>query len=884
MLNRSLGAMITLLPGAREVGTSGTSAHGTSSSYVSFGGGGGRNYNMLVDGIDNKEDNCGGTMVVYSLEGIQEMKVLTTGASAEYGRGTTTILLATKSGTNQLHGTGFLYGRNQSLVRTDYFSDPAHGGFGKPPFDREQYGGSAGGPILKDRAWFFGSIERVSQNFNTPLSGLVVNERQLLSQALPGNQVLVAGSTPGPSRDTLAQGKFNVQLSHKHSGYLRYSSEYSYIDTGSTLTWTDINNRNHQSIWNLAGGETWLINPTTVNQLTAQWIEFTHDSHYPACPLPTTYLGVNLGANACLPQDLVFPTQSVGVGNIFPLWTDLDNKLEFKDDFSKQVGRHSLKAGGGFIKMPIFGGIFGSPTPSLTFFDDASTIVHNSNGKYPLGFLTPGIVRTLTITSTTIGDYSSAEKGLLSGGPTPCQANSTVDCARNDWGSGDYNVGVYFQDDFKVSPRVTLNLGLRYDAYNYLGPDSLLGNNRVVQVLQAVGSPYGKIPQVDKNNWGPRAGFAWDVHGDGKEVVRGSYGLYYVQILQQSTYQRNFLSQSVIQTTNTTTDAAVGTGTLANFVLGVTPIAAAPAAPTQLPSGGRTAGYIYDPGMQDAQSQQIHGGWSRVLPNETVLAIDYTHMIGQKGLRPLDVNPLIGGVRPLSALTQAVYGDPNLLGPVFVQSSVNRSLYDELAVHFEHRFSKGMAFQTNYSLAYARGMGGVVDGTTSPQALYPQTGSVTGGDINAAYEWGPSAYDERHRVTVAGVFDLPFGLSVAPSFTAATARPYTQFRAPNPTGDGSLFILLADGTPAGPDNARGLPLLNFNARVTENIGFSSNKKIQLFAELYNLLDRANFGNVYGGNAFSTATYNLPIGYVGGAGAVSTIPNSFQVQFGGRFSF
>jgi hypothetical protein len=259
-------------------------------------------------------------------------------------------------------------------------------------------------------------------------------------------------------------------------------------------------------------------------------------------------------------------------------------------------------------------------------------------------------------------------------------------------------------------------------------------------------------------------------------------------------------------------------------------------------------------------------------------------MIGQNGLRPLDINPLINGVRPLSAATLAVYGDANLLGPVFVQSSVNRSKYDEMAVHFERRFSKGMAFQTNYTLARARGMGGVVDGTTSPMALYPQVPSATGGDIYAPYEWGPSAYDELHRVTVAGVFDLPFGFNVAPSFTAASARPYTQFRSTNPSGDGSLFLLLADGTPAGPQNARGLALINFNARVTKNIQIGGEKKVSLFGELYNLLDRANFGNVYGGNAFAPATYNLPTGYVGGAGAVSTIPNSFQVQFGGRYSF
>jgi hypothetical protein len=122
MLNRSMSAMMTLLPGAREVpGT--TSAHGFSSSFVSFGGSNGRNYNMLVDGTDNKEDNCGGTFVVYSLEGVQEFKTLTTGANAEYGRGSATVLVATKSGGNQLHGTAFGYGRDEKLIATDYFSD-----------------------------------------------------------------------------------------------------------------------------------------------------------------------------------------------------------------------------------------------------------------------------------------------------------------------------------------------------------------------------------------------------------------------------------------------------------------------------------------------------------------------------------------------------------------------------------------------------------------------------------------------------------------------------------------------------------------------------------------------------------------------------------------
>ena len=137
MLNRSLAAMITLLPGAREVPASGS--HGNAAGYVSFNGGSGRNFNMLVDGVDNHDEHDGGTAMVYSLEGVEEFKLFKANFTAEYGKAATTIVLATKSGTNQFHGSLFGFGRNQSLITTDYFSQPAHGGLGKQPFSRAQY-------------------------------------------------------------------------------------------------------------------------------------------------------------------------------------------------------------------------------------------------------------------------------------------------------------------------------------------------------------------------------------------------------------------------------------------------------------------------------------------------------------------------------------------------------------------------------------------------------------------------------------------------------------------------------------------------------------------------------------------------------------------------
>jgi len=256
------------------------------------------------------------------------------------------------------------------------------------------------------------------------------------------------------------------------------------------------------------------------------------------------------------------------------------------------------------------------------------------------------------------------------------------------------------------------------------------------------------------------------------------------------------------------------------------------------------------------------------------------------------INPLIVGpnnpagprVRALAADLQRVFGDPNLLGPTTVLTSRNWGLYDGVDVHFERRFAQ-TALQVNYTLAWARGTLGSMDFTTQGDRVAPTTCNSVGCPIDPPYEWGPTSVDERHRVTVAGVLPLPLGFDVAPSFTAASARPYTQYRAPNPNGNGFLRILSDDAvTPVGPNNARGKALINANARLTKHVPLGGNRRISLFAEFYNILNRANFGNSYGTFAFAPSTYNKPIGYLGGIGSTTTIPISFQVQFGGRYSF
>ena len=157
---------------------------------------------------------------------------------------------------------------------------------------------------------------------------------------------------------------------------------------------------------------------------------------------------------------------------------------------------------------------------------------------------------------------------------------------------------------------MTLNLGLRYDIYEYMNQPNL-ERNRTYQALQAIGSPYGALPETDKNNFSPRLGLAWDLKGDGTSVVRGSYGLYYMMQIKNTYYQRNYIEKDTVFINQVIANSAIGSGPLANFIYGVTPIssvAPTPVNPTNFPAGGNNTGYWYDPDLQGRTNPQVACG------------------------------------------------------------------------------------------------------------------------------------------------------------------------------------------------------------------------------------------------------------------------------------
>jgi Carboxypeptidase regulatory-like domain len=878
ILNRTMASMMTLIPGAREVAAT-ISSHGALSNWVSIGGGSGQNFQTLVDGMENREDQCGGVMINYNLDSVLEFKTLTNGAPAEYGRGTGQVLVATRSGTNGIHGTAFGYFRNQGLIRTDYFSDPAHGGLGKAPFLHEQFGGSVGGPIIKNKLFYFGSYEYVKQNYNVPRSAQQISELGALAAALPQYGVVASGSVPQPSTDNIYIGKVNWQPRTDHTLFFRWSGEVGSIgndyssNTAILLNWEPYQDMDRQYLMNGAVGDTWVINAHAVNQFVSQWLGYKHDTQFPQCPLAnTTPTTVALGPDACLSESIATISGDLtsGISNAYSNWFTRERKWQWRDDLSIQTGRHSWKAGVDFVYLPTNGGFFAGGSPGAVYLAADPSVIAGNKTLFPQGFQS----------SNAIFEYLQTSLAANGGGQ-----NVGTYYSKDNW-----TLGTYLQDDFRVSSNITLNLGLRWDMYNLFNTASARSNNATYLTLKAIGSPYGALPSglPDMHDFQPRVGLAWDVGGKGRNIFRFSYGIFYDEQIKNTTYLID--QQTPPQTGIYYTSAVVnpGFGLSANPAL--TPLPAIPPISKSFPAGLNSSGYWYDPEhTKDAQSQQYHVGWSHPFGGNAVLSVDHADIFGYNLWRQLDVNPLIDGVRPLAAALQSAFGSASLLGPVYIASAVNHSVYDETVAHYERRFAKGNSFQVNYVLAWANGMAGDSDGTLRgvPYYLYPAVASPTGGDIFARWEWGPTPYDERHRITSFGVFNIPFKIEIAPTLTFATGRPYTLFQGANPSGEPGALLQLTDsaGIPEGIGNARGNSLFMMSARVSRifPFGHEGRHRISAFAELYNLSDRANFGTSYG-NVKGTATYQLPTGYIGGFGAVSTTPNSFQVQFGARCIF
>jgi hypothetical protein len=853
---RSFASLAVLIPGA----TLQPSFDPTKARVGTFsvGGSTGRNLNITIDGGDNKDNAVGGILQNFTMEGIQEFALSTQRFSAANGRsGGALLSVISKGGTNALHGSVFGFFRDDKFNANApallaegnplLFPDPAD--IIKPAFSRQQFGGAIGGPIIKDKAFWFGSVEHTRERGNSIVAGDAFDQIVFLEPL--GYQAV--RFLPQPFDDTQWTLKGDFHPADNHAFTLRYAQQNNDAlndQAGFLIVRTDLSggNRSLNDLHNLLANWTWTATPTVVNQFVYQWSTFNNQ----------------ILATTDLPQLVFTDGLSVGRNGNVPQQT-LQRKHQFKDDLTWSRGNHGFKFGVDYVYEPVLGGLFAfNSAPEYDFNQTAE-----ETQALPQGFNTPGSVGAI----------------FLSGGDP-----------KFDLVNGAKQFAFYVQDDWKISPRLTLNLGVRYDAdYGFVDSEHQQ-NNRVFKALKIIGHPVGsRVVEDDKNNWSPRVGIAYDIRGNARSVVRAGYGIYYDQ---------SFLNVPLfaVQQANTEIYATVFDDSTDLSLASPPPVFPRPLLNpvVGLPVRGR----ILDPDFESPYSQQFNVGFAQELGKNMAFEFDYIHIVGLHEFTALEINPRLG---PLFGDQRTAAARGRLLTPAFnahaaemiaefgqvtpfaritVAQSDGRSKYDAFTVSFRKRYSNKFLLNSHYTLSRAKAWFGII----SDFGLQPQN-PFDKFDRDA--DFGYAGEDERHRFVFSGVIDLPWNFQVSPILQFASARPYSIFPDPGSGGAGDINrdgIVNDRETRDGndqhklpPSTERGDKFGQVNVRIGWNYKFTENMKLSLFFEGFNIFNTANFGNQFDGTVGSP-NFKRPINFFGATGFSEPLGIPFQGQFGARFSF
>jgi len=879
---RSFASLAILIPGA----TLAPSFDPTKARVGTFsiGGSTGRNLNITVDGGDNKDNAVGGILQNFSMEGIQEFALSTQRFSAANGRsGGALLSVVSKSGTNQFHGSLFGFFRDDKLnanapallakANTTLF---AAGDAVKPPFSRQQFGGSVGGPIKHDKAFFFGTVERTRERGNSIVSS--TDQAQITFLEPFGYKAV--RFLPQPFNDTQYTIKGDFKLNSKHTLVTRFAGQNNNglnDQAGFLVVRTDLSggNKTLNTLYSFLANETWVVNTRTVNQFIYQYSTFDNQI------LATTELnnltfpsGIAVGRNGNVPQETI------------------QKKHQFRDDLTYNRGNHGFKFGADFVYEPTLGGIFAfTSAPEYDFQFDPADIANNP-GQFPQGFRThqvlPGpitcsnIVGTSTCTAADLAGAGVVADIVLAGGDPSFNLRD-----------GAKQFAWYVQDDWKVTPRFTLNVGVRYDVDIGFLDSTRQAGNRAIRALQIIGSPYGRVAKDDKNNFSPRVGFAWDLRGNARSVLRGGYGIYFDQ---------SFLNVPLfaVQQANPEIYASfLNDGD--NLAIDSPP----PAVPRPLSNplpGSR--GRIIDPDFVAPYSQQWNMGFAQELGRNMALEFDYVHILGLHEFSSLDINPRTGPLhnanrsQPASAFPRvlaplfaahaaeltAAFGVPNPFARITAAQSVGRSRYDAFTVSFRRRYANKFQLNAHYTFSKARAWYGQAgDFGNQPQNIFDPW--------NPAENFGPTDTDERHRFVASGIFDLKWGFQVAPIFQASSPRAYSIFPSCGCDINRDGVTVDRESVNPGVDDQHHLPLnpirgdsfSQLNVRVSKFFSWGEQRKLGLFFEAFNVFNTANFGREFQ-NVTGAADFGKPLNFFGATGFSEPLGIPFQAQLGARFQF
>ena len=958
---------------------------------ISFRGISGLLNNNTVDGGDNNQaffaEERGRTRINYvvSQNAIREFQVNTSNYSAEYGRAAGGVTNAvTKSGTNQFHGDAFFYdrdnrwgARNPLATRTTF--DPTTGlrtvtGI-KPTDKRYRFGGDIGGPIKKDKAFFFFNYDELRRNF----PGLAIFSNP--SYTVPLNQGGTLNNCTAASLPACTAAQNTASLKATATRNLTDAQINSVLSFLNTETGPNVRNGNQRIFmpkvdWNINSKNTFTA---TYNRL--RWASISGIQTQPTNNFGVTSFGddfvnddsINLRMSSNLSSNLINearyqwsrdfefefsktplagePLTSPAYPGLFaagargpdvsltgggglefgvatflerPKYPD-ERRNQFFDMVTMTRGNHTFKLGGDFNHVTEVADNLRFYAGGYTYGNLNDFIIDYLSWKTPGGLLNPAGTAPMTCSST-----SRTAGRCYSGNYNQAFGGTVYHLATND-----YNF--FGQDDWRVTPRVTLNLGLRWEYSQF--PKPFIANPAIPQT--------GTMPH-DKNNFGPRFGFAWDLKGDGKDSIRGGYGIYFGRMGSSTIY--NALINTAMpggQFQISLSPTCSGTPLPASCNGITTPIfpntLAAPTAPA-------VAVQYFQNGFQLPTIHQADAIYEHELSRNTVVSVSLLTSFGKNLVNFVDtnINPaaqtftytVVGG--PFDGKTYTVpwfYGTarPN---PAFGAMTEIRSdvwsKYVGGVVQLNRRLTKGLQFQMNYTRSSAR--------DTNQTSLTFTTTNVPFNLFDQSGEAGRSFVDVPNKFIANAVWQPQFknpilkDWTISPIFAAYSGIPLPTFisgsiPSPGPAQDGSCWpgVVTANQctTPNGGQNGSGgsarfiqlprnfhrLPrIMNTDLRVSRRFRFTENTALEVLVEGFNIFNRTQVtgeNNTYysistattsaclashatctvngvAGVPFNAAnntgvlTYQTAFGTTNAAGG--TIFRERQVQFAVRFQF
>ncbi len=756
---------------------------GPDGDEISINGQKGIQNNVSIDGADANNpffgEQRGGQRPAFtiSLESVKEFQVVPVGASAEFGRSSGGFINAvTKSGTNQFSGAAFLFFRNQSLSSQN--PDAVDAGLPTEDFRNYQFGGNIGGPIKRDRAFFFLAYERNDGKSSKPnfIDPILVD--------------IFATRFNSPNEETIIQrtndadvflAKVDVNLNNNNLLTLRhnYSRAEQVNGTFDVPTWgASANGRETSNSNSFIGQLVTNFSSNLLNEFRFQWAREERPRFYDGPDLPDTTIGTFAGdISYRFGRPFFLPTPSNDV------------RVQFTDNFTIIRGNHTIKTGIDINRTRVAQTFIGFARGRYIFA--APTIEQAIDGFIDYIDGVSANALALYLQFAPIGDRTVEEAGT--------QAYTTVE------------PGVYVQDAWQVKRNLTLNVGLRWEGQFQPGPINDPSETRYGQFLNDPRFPSdGTIPDFT-DGWSPRLALAWSPGGDGKTAIRLGAGIYYARI------------PGLVVAGPRNTDGSIAGNIYFDSTFCPTGNDLGPGGCPEYPGIVPTAGFTpYNPGIavfernfKNPRTVQYSASVEREIADFTSVLVAYNYAKSTRLTRFVNRGDgnLYGGVSPFFRV------DGSGIGEIRSTESSARSLYQGLTFTLNRRFANRFQFQANYLLSW--------DKSDDDNERDPFTFRYAD-PRDLSPEYGYSDRDQRHRFNAFATFLLPYEINVS---------PIVQYRSAQPTSvvDRGVFPNIVQRNTLRLDNE----FFTFDVRVSKAFKFGERMELEGIFEAFNIFNNRN---------------------------------------------